>query len=71
MMIGDDDVEQIVECLAGETETLKGTYPSAAFSTTNPTRPDLGSNPGRHSAKPETSRQNYGTTKQRLTDTFR
>jgi hypothetical protein len=35
--------------------------PSATLSTTNPTRPDLGSNQGRRGGKPATSRQSYGT----------
>jgi hypothetical protein len=37
------------------------TSPSASFSTTNPTWPDPGSNPGRRSGKPAGNRLNYGT----------
>jgi hypothetical protein len=48
-------VEQLVEWrLAGET------FPSATLSTTNPTWPDPGSNPGRRSRKPATHRLSYG-----------
>jgi hypothetical protein len=39
---------------------LLKTYRSAALSTTNPTFPDPGSNPGR-GGKPETNRLSYGT----------
>jgi hypothetical protein len=37
------------------------TCPSATLSTTNPTLPDPGSNPGRRSGKPATNRLSYGT----------
>jgi hypothetical protein len=37
------------------------TYPSATVSTTNPTLPDLGSNPGRRRGKPATNRLSCGT----------
>jgi hypothetical protein len=37
------------------------TYPIATLSTTNPTWPDLGSNPGRRGGKPATNRLSYGT----------
>jgi hypothetical protein len=37
------------------------TCPRATLSTTNPTRPDLGSNPGRRGGKPATNRLSYGT----------
>jgi hypothetical protein len=37
------------------------TYPSATLSTTNPTWPDLGSNPGRRDGKPATNLLSYGT----------
>jgi hypothetical protein len=52
------NVEQSVECeLAGETEEQ-----SATLSTTNPTWPEPGSNPGHRSGKPVTNRLSYGTT---------
>jgi hypothetical protein len=35
---------------------------SAILSTTIPTWPDLGSNPGRHGGKPATNRVNYRAT---------
>jgi hypothetical protein len=55
------NVEQSVEWeLAGETEIL-GENPSVTLSTTNPTWPDLGSNPGSHGGKPVTNRLSYGT----------
>jgi hypothetical protein len=37
------------------------TRPSATFSTTNPTWPDPGSNPGRRGGKPATNRLSYDT----------
>jgi hypothetical protein len=39
----------------------KKTCPSATLSTTNPTCPDLGSNPGRRGGKPATNRLSYAT----------
>jgi hypothetical protein len=54
-------VEHLVEWrLAGETEVLGETCPSANLSTTNPTWPDPGSNLGRRSGKPATNRLSYG-----------
>jgi hypothetical protein len=55
-------VEQLVEWrLAGETEVLgERSCPSATLSTTNPTWPDPGSNPGRRGGKPATNRLSYG-----------
>jgi hypothetical protein len=50
--------------LAGETEVLGETCPSATLSTTNPTWPDPGSNPGRRGGKPGTNRLSYGAAKQ-------
>jgi hypothetical protein len=50
-------VEQLVEWdLAGETVLHGKTCPGTTLSTTNPTRPDLGSNPGRRGGKPATNR---------------
>jgi hypothetical protein len=39
---------------------LEKSCPSATLSTTNPTWPDPGSNPGRRSGKPATNRLSYG-----------
>jgi hypothetical protein len=47
--------------LAGETEYSEKTFPSAILSTTNPTWPDLESNPGRRGGKPATNRLSYST----------
>jgi hypothetical protein len=56
------NVEQSVEWeLAGETEVLGENLPQSTLSTTNPTWPDLGSNPGRRGGKPATNRLSYGT----------
>jgi hypothetical protein len=53
-------MENLVEWrLAGETEVSEKTYPSATFSTTNPTWPDSGSNPGRRVGKPVTNSLSY------------
>jgi hypothetical protein len=54
-------MEKLVEWrLAGETEVLGEKYPTATSSTTNPTWPDPGSNPGRRGGKPATNRLSYG-----------
>jgi hypothetical protein len=53
-------MEKLVEWLAGETEVLGETCPSAALSTTNPTCPDA--NLGRRGGKPASNRLSYGTT---------
>jgi hypothetical protein len=45
----------------GKHKYSEKTYPSATLSTTNPTRPDLGSNPDRRCGKPATNRLSYGT----------
>jgi hypothetical protein len=46
----------------GKPKYSEKTCPSATFSTTtNPTWPDLGSNPGRRGGKPATNRLTYGT----------
>jgi hypothetical protein len=55
-------VKQSVECLEGGTEVLGGvTCPSVALSTTNPTWPDLDTNPGRRGGKAMINRLSYGT----------
>jgi hypothetical protein len=54
-------VEPLVEWeLAGEPSYLKITYSSTTLSTTNPTRPDLRSNPGRHNANSAINLLSYG-----------
>jgi hypothetical protein len=45
----------------GKPRYSEETCPSATLSTTNPTWPDLGSNPGRRGGKPATNRLSYGT----------
>jgi hypothetical protein len=45
----------------GKPKYSERTCPSATLSTTNPTRPDLGWNPGRRGGKPATNRLSYGT----------
>jgi hypothetical protein len=47
------------------------TCPSAILSTTNPTWPDPGANPGRCSGKPATSRLSCGTADLHLTSPYR
>jgi hypothetical protein len=47
--------------LAGEPKYLEKTCPSATFSNTNPTCPDMASNPERPGGKPATNRLSYGT----------
>jgi hypothetical protein len=49
------------ENLKEKPKYLEKTYPSATLSTTNPTWPDLVSNPGRCCGKPATNRLSYGT----------
>jgi hypothetical protein len=44
----------------GKPKYSEKTYPSATLSTTNPTWPDPGSNPGRRGGKPATNRLSYG-----------
>jgi hypothetical protein len=46
--------------MAGETEVLGENLPDATLSTTNPTWPDPGLNPGRRGRKPATNRFSYG-----------
>jgi hypothetical protein len=45
----------------GKPKYSEKTRPSATLSTTNPTWPDVGSNPGRRGGKPATNRLSYGT----------
>jgi hypothetical protein len=55
-------VEQSVECeLAGKPKYSEKTCPSVIFSTTNPTKPDSRSNPGRRVGKKTTNLLSYGT----------
>jgi hypothetical protein len=57
-------VEESMEWeLGGETEVLGENLPNVTLSTTNPTWPDLGSNPDRRGGKPVTNRLGYGTKK--------
>jgi hypothetical protein len=44
----------------GKPKYSEKTYPSATLSSTNPTWPDPGSNPGRRGGKPATNRFSYG-----------
>jgi hypothetical protein len=54
-------MEKLVEWrFAGETEVLGENLPQRHLSTTNPTWPDLGANPGRRGGKPATNRLSYG-----------
>jgi hypothetical protein len=48
----------------GKPKYSEKTCPSATFSTTNPTWPDPGSNPGRRGGKPATNRLSYGAAKE-------
>jgi hypothetical protein len=48
----------------GEPKYSEKTCPSATSSTTNPTWPDSGSNPGSRGGKPATNPLSYGTVKQ-------
>jgi hypothetical protein len=45
----------------GKPNYSEKTCPSATLFTTNPTWPDLGSNPGRRGENPATNRMSYGT----------
>jgi hypothetical protein len=56
------NVDQSVEWeLEGETEVLGENLSQTTLSTTNPTRPNLGSNHGLCGGKPTTNRLIYGT----------
>jgi hypothetical protein len=46
----------------GKPKYSEKTCPSATLSTTNPTWPDPGLNPGRRGGKPATNRLSYGAT---------
>jgi hypothetical protein len=48
--------------MAEETEVLGENMPHATLSTTDPTLPNLGSNPGRRGGRSPTIRLSYGTT---------
>jgi hypothetical protein len=48
----------------GKPKNSEKTCPSSTFSTTNPTWPDPGSNPGRRGGKPATNRLSYGAASQ-------
>jgi hypothetical protein len=50
----------------GKPKYSEKTCPSATLSTTNPTWPDLGSNPGRRGGKPATNRLSYGAAYSKL-----
>jgi hypothetical protein len=50
----------------GKPKHSERTCPSATLSTTNPTSPDSGANPGRRGEKPATNRLSYGTAYQKL-----
>jgi hypothetical protein len=47
----------------GKSKYSEKTYPGATLSTTNPTWPDPGLNPGRRGGKPATNRFSYGAAK--------
>jgi hypothetical protein len=49
---------------------LEKNCPSVTLSTTNPTWPDPGSNPGRHGGKPATNRLSYGMAKNNINFVF-
>jgi hypothetical protein len=44
----------------GKPKYSEKTWPNSTLSTTNPTWPDTGSNPGRRDGKPATKRSSYG-----------
>jgi hypothetical protein len=54
----------------GRPKYSERTCPSATLSTTNPTGPDLGSNPGRRGGKPASNRLSYGTAPRRWLETL-
>jgi hypothetical protein len=51
----------------GKSMYSEKTCPSTTLSTTNPTWPDLGSNPSRRGGKPATNHLSYGTAPRQLT----
>jgi hypothetical protein len=59
-MMMDDDECGTIDGMSGRGFSEK-TCRSAALCITNPTRPDLGSNSGRHGGKPATNRLSYCT----------
>jgi hypothetical protein len=56
-----DDDRRWNKSWQGKPKYWEKTYPSATLSTTNPTRPDLGSNPGHFGGKSAINRLSYGT----------
>jgi hypothetical protein len=54
-------VEQLAQWKPGKPKHWERTYPSAALSTTNPTRSNEVSNRGRGGGKPATTRLSYDT----------
>jgi hypothetical protein len=50
----------------GKPKYSEKTCSRATLSTTNPTWPDLGSNPGRHGGKPATNRLSYGAASSKI-----
>jgi hypothetical protein len=67
-MIDDDDDDECgavggIRIGRGNHSTREKTCPSVTLSTTNPTSPGLGSNPGRRGGKPVINRLSYGTAK--------
>jgi hypothetical protein len=64
MMMNDDECGAVGVMLGKRNRsTRKGTFLSAVLSTSNPTWPDQGSNPGSRGGKPATNHLNYGTAK--------
>jgi hypothetical protein len=55
----------------GKPKYSEKTCPSATLSTTNPTWPDPGSNPGRRGGKPTTNRLSYGAISRKIIYTLR
>jgi hypothetical protein len=55
------NVEQLLECVAGETELFGESLPECLFAHNKSTYLDLGWNPGRRCGKSATNRLSYGT----------
>jgi hypothetical protein len=58
---------RVIVRMEGKPKYSEKTYPGATLSTTNPTWPDPGLNPGRRGGKPATNRFSYGAAKSRYT----